>query len=74
MTTRGRQTAALFGVIVALALPKDVPCGVPGRSCEVMRDHVLCTPTETEPLGVYAIEWIVRRDLGIAYSRQLDCP
>ena len=74
MTTRGRQTAALFGVLVAIALPKQVPCEIPGDTCEVIRDHRACQPTDVEPLGVYAIEWILHRDLPIAYSHRVQCP
>jgi hypothetical protein len=40
MTTRGRQTAFLFGIGLAFALPKQVPCEVPGRSCEVIIDRI----------------------------------
>jgi hypothetical protein len=74
MTTRGRQTAALFGVLVAIALPKQVPCEIPGETCEVIRDHRACQPTDVEPLGVYAIEWMLHRDLPIAYSHRVQCP
>jgi len=74
MTTRGRQTAAMFGVLVAIALPKQVPCEIPGATCEVIRDHRACQPTDVEPLGVYAIEWILHRDLPIAYSHRVQCP
>lgn len=73
MTTRGRQTAALFGVLLAAALPKQVPCEVPNSTCEVVRDHRSCQTTDVEPLGVYAIEWILHRDLPIAYSTRLEC-
>lgn len=75
MTTSGRRTAFLFGVLLALSLPKQVPCEVPGRRCEVRdADDRACQPTDVEPFGVFLVEWLVRRDLPIAYSTRLDCP
>jgi hypothetical protein len=75
MTTRGRQTAFLFGVVLALSLPKQVPCEIPGAKCEV-RDAGgrSCQPTDVEPFGIFLVEWLLRRDLPIAYSHRLDCP
>jgi hypothetical protein len=74
MTSSGRRWAGLFGLTIALALPKQVPCEVPGRSCEIHRPYgVICRPVDVEPLGVYAIEWLSGRDLPIAYSQRLDC-
>jgi hypothetical protein len=74
MTTRGRQSAFAFGVLLALALPKQVPCEVPGRTCDVTtRDGHGCQRTDVEPLGVYAVEWILHRDLPVAYSTRVDC-
>lgn len=74
MTTRGKQTAFLFGVALAFSLPKQVPCEVPGRSCEVIVDHRPCQPTDVEPFGVFLVEWLVRDDLPIAYSHRVACP
>lgn len=74
MTTRGRQTAFLFGVALALALPKEVPCEVPGRRCEVIVDGLACQPVDVEPFGVFLAEWLLGRDLPIAYSHRVDCP
>ena len=74
MTTNGRRNAALFGIALALALPKQVPCEVPGRSCEIRGpDDRHCQPVDVEPLGVYGIEWLTGRDLPVAYSQRLDC-
>jgi hypothetical protein len=75
MTTRGRQTAFAFGVLVALALPIRVPCRVPGRTaCEVVsREHGSCEEVDLEPIGVYAIEWLTHDDLPIAYRRRTEC-
>ncbi|MBE7450574.1 MAG: hypothetical protein HS111_17240 [Kofleriaceae bacterium] len=74
MTSSGRRNAALFGLALALALPKQVPCEVPGRSCELHRPHgVVCRPVDVEPLGVFVIEWVIGRDLPIAYAQRVDC-
>ena len=74
MTYSARRWAFAFGVTLALSLPKRVPCEIPGATCEVMRDHRSCQPTDVEPLGVYVVEWLAHRDLPIAYSHRLDCP
>ena len=74
MTSRAKQTAAIVGILGALALPKKTPCLAPGSSCEVQaEDGQTCTPTDLEPLGVYALEWLTGRDLGVQYKRWLDC-
>ncbi|HVV86872.1 MAG TPA: hypothetical protein VHE35_27730 [Kofleriaceae bacterium] len=74
MTARARQTAAIVGILGALALPKKTPCLAPGASCEVVtRDGWTCTPTDLEPLGVYALEWMLGRDVGLRYRRWVDC-
>jgi len=75
MTTRGKHIAAAIAIVAALALPKRVPCEHPGRErCDV-RDDIgqICTPTDLEPLGVYLIELVSRRDVRIAYRTWLDC-
>ena len=75
MTSRGRQTAAIVGILGALALPKKTPCLAPYVACDaIVRDGWTCTPTDLEPLGVYAIEWLTGGDLGVQYRRWLDCP
>ena len=75
MTSRGRLIAFLIGVAAALALPKHVDCGVPGGSCQHAGTHrgEVCTPYEVEPWGVYLIEVVAGRDLGIAYTSGEDC-
>lgn len=74
MTSSGRRSAALLGIAIVLALPKQVPCEVPGRTCEVRdADGRSCRKVDVEPLGVYAIEWLTGDDLPIAYSQRLDC-
>lgn len=75
MTYRARRAAFVVGVLGALALPKKTPCLRPGLACEpVVRDGWSCTPTDLEPLGVYALEWVLGRDVGLYYRRWLDCP
>ena len=76
MTTRARRTAAFAGILLALALPKKTPCLAPRTTCELVddADGRPCTPTDIEPLGIFALEWVVGRDLGLQYSRRrLDC-
>jgi len=74
MTTSGRRSAFTFGVLLALSLPKQVPCEIPGATCEIRDgERRSCTPTDVEPFGVFLVEWLVRRDLPIAYSTRLDC-
>jgi len=74
MTTSARRNAALFGLAIALALPKQVPCEVPGRSCEIHRPYgQICRSVDVEPLGVFMIEWVPGRALPVAYSQRIDC-
>ena len=74
MTTSGRRNAALFGIAIALALPKEVPCEVPGRSCAIHRPYgQICRPVDVEPLAVFMIEWLTGRDLPLAYSHRIEC-
>ena len=74
MTSASRRSAALFGILIVMALPKAVPCEVPGRSCEVLdADRRPCRQVDVEPLGVYAVEWLSGSDMPIAYSQRLDC-
>ncbi len=74
MTSASRRNAALFGILIVMALPKAVPCEVPGRSCDVRdADGRFCRQVDVEPLGVYALEWVSGGDLPIAYSQRQDC-
>ena len=74
MTSRGRRLAALFAILLAGALPKDSRCRYPGEDCYPdVRGAQLCDRTETQPLGAWAIEWALGRDLGIAYSVSYAC-
>lgn len=75
MTTRAKRTAAIAGILGAFALPKKTPCLTPNATCQAIeRDGWTCTPTDLEPLGIYAIEWVSGSDLGVQYRRWLDCP
>jgi hypothetical protein len=74
MSTRGTRIAFAFAIIIALALPKRVECGFPGATCgHTGRWRTTCTDYEIEPLGVYVIELVVKRDVGFAYSAGEDC-
>jgi hypothetical protein len=75
MTSRAKRTAAVVGILGALALPKKTPCLAPGVECEALAtDGRTCTPTDLEPLGIYALEWVVGGDVGLRYRRWMDCP
>jgi len=75
MTTRGKRIALVVGIVAALALPKKVPCEVPGRECSVHDDiGRTCMRTDLEPFGVFLIEWLARGDVPLAYQNWLDCP
>ncbi len=75
MTYNGRRWAFLFGVLLALSLPKKVECGFPGGACEHAgtRPRERCTDYEIEPFGFYLLELVVGRDVGFAYSHDSDC-
>ena len=74
MTSAGRRFAALFGVAIAMALPKHVECGYPDATCGRPGPfHQTCTAYEMEPLGIYAIEYLLHRDVGFAYASGENC-
>ena len=75
MSSRGKQIAALIAILIVLFLPKRVRCGYPGAP-DCSRPGALwmqCTMSELEPLGLYAIELVVRSDVGFAYSTDDGC-
>ena len=75
MTSRGKRIAALVAVLAVMALPKKVPCEVPGRDCSVHDDRGrTCEMTDLEPFGVYLIEYLAGRDVSVAYRTWLECP
>jgi hypothetical protein len=74
MTWRGRRIAFFLAIAAAIAIPKRIPCRFPGEDCEqIVKDKQLCSQFETEPFGVYLIEYVIGRDVGIRYSEELDC-
>lgn len=77
MTSDGKRWAALFGILLALSLPKHVLCGYPGAECHVWgpeaKKKSVCQRYEREPLGFYLIELVAHRDVGFAYSSGQEC-
>lgn len=74
MSSNGKRWAALFGLVVALALPISVECGVPGAECAVAgKFRTVCKSSELEPLGFYFLESVLHRNVGFAYTRTVDC-
>jgi hypothetical protein len=75
MSTSGKRWAALFGIFLALMLPKKVECGYPGSDCA--RPGVwsgeICRTYEHEPFGFYLLELWLDRDIGFAYSTGETC-
>ena len=75
MSSRGKQIAALIAILIVFFLPKRARCGYPGAE-DCTRKGALsttCTMSELEPLGLYVIELVVRRDVGFAYSTDDHC-
>jgi len=74
MTTRGTRLAMVFAMVIVCFLPKRVDCGWPGGECaKPGRFRQMCSPYEVEPLGFFAIEYILHRDIGFAYSSGEEC-
>ncbi len=74
MSSRGKQLAALFALVIIFALPKQVECGYPGGTCEHPASfHRTCKSYEVEPFGFYLIEKLVGDDVGFAYSSGENC-
>jgi hypothetical protein len=75
MSSRGKQIAMVIAVLVVLLLPKRVRCGYPGADdCSRKGPRwTTCTRSELEPLGLYFIELIAKRDVGFAYSTDDTC-
>ncbi len=67
MTSSGRRWAFLVGVLIALALPKQVERGT------VRRGKTVCTHEVTVPFGGYLVESAFGRPLGIAYATNDEC-
>ena len=73
MSSNGRRIAGLIGILIAIALPKRVECGYPGRTCERIVDGHSCRSYEIEPFGFFLLENLFGRDIGFAYSSGDDC-
>jgi len=77
MTSRGRALAGIFGILVAISLPKRTECSYPGEQTKACRRqnvfHATCTRYEIEPLVFYGIEKLAGRDIGFAYTSGEDC-
>jgi hypothetical protein len=74
MSTRGKQLAALFGVVLVFMLPKRVECGYPGGECKRAAKYgLVCKDKELEPFGFYLIELLAKTDVGFAYSVTEEC-
>lgn len=74
MTSRGKQLAALFALVVLFFLPKHVECGYPGGQCGRMGVFKqVCKSWELEPLGLFLLEKLVDDDVGFAYKSGEDC-
>ncbi|HEY4238792.1 MAG TPA: hypothetical protein VGM88_03220 [Kofleriaceae bacterium] len=75
MTSNGKRAAALIGIVIAFALPKHTPCGVADIACKAHEGqfHRMCTPYELEPMGFFAIEYLVGRNVGFAYVSGEEC-
>lgn len=76
MTSNGKKWAAIFGIVLALSLPKTVECGFPGGYCAVWggpNHKMVCKFEELEPLGIYLIERVAGKNVGFAYSTTTEC-
>jgi hypothetical protein len=74
MTTRGTHLALVIAAAAAFFLPKRVDCSFPGQSCNVAGPHhSICASHDVEPLGFYGLELVLHRDLGFAYSTEIEC-
>lgn len=74
MTSRGKQLAALFALLVAGLLPKHVECGYPGAECTRGGPfRMVCRDYEVEPFAFYLLERLLERDVGFAYSTGETC-
>jgi len=60
----------LIAVLLILAIPVRVECGVTGYACATAPDSsgTYYTYYEIKPLGITAIETVIHQDLGLYYS------
>ena len=74
MSTRGTHLALLTAFVIAFLLPKRVDCGYPGQTCgRAGKYRTICIDYEIEPIGFYALEVALGRNVGFAYATQSDC-
>jgi hypothetical protein len=74
MTANGRRIAFFIGLAIAFMLPRRVECGYPGAPyCGELIDGRRCNKVEVEPWGFYLIEHLASRNIGFAYSTDIDC-
>jgi hypothetical protein len=74
MSTRGTRIAFVIAIVLVGLLPKRTECSYPGATCgHAGRWRTTCTDFEIEPLGLYLLELVVKRDVGFAYSTGEDC-
>ena len=76
MTSRGKQLAVVFGLLLGLAFPKRVDCGYPGAKGKCTHPGTFgrtCTDYEVEPLAFYLIEKLSGGDFGFAYTSDEEC-
>jgi hypothetical protein len=78
MTSRGKQIAIIFGLLMGFAFPKRVECGYPARSGKCTHPSTgaiqkTCTDYEFEPFAFFLIEKLIGDDFGFAYTSGEDC-
>ncbi|MBX3156664.1 MAG: hypothetical protein KF773_11730 [Deltaproteobacteria bacterium] len=73
MSARGRHVAAIIAILIVLFLPKRVECTHGERCSRTIPGGRTCSAYEIEPLMFYALERLLDRDIGFAYSSGEDC-
>lgn len=74
MSSRGKQLAGVFAIVMVLLLPKRVECDRPGATCgHAGLGRSVCTDYSTEPFGFYLLELALERNVGFAYSHDMEC-
>ncbi|HEY0193411.1 MAG TPA: hypothetical protein VGC42_19980 [Kofleriaceae bacterium] len=74
MSSRGKQLAFLFAVVMVFFLPKRIECSRPGATCgHAGLGRSVCVDYDTEPFGFYLLELALDRDVGFAYAHDAEC-
>ncbi len=74
MTSSGRRIAGICGLLIALLLPISVECGYPGGECATWGAmRTVCHREDLEPFGFYLLERVAGRNVGFAYSSNVEC-